>query len=142
MRFEAVNLGESAQDLSLTAMVDIQCTEAGVLPSVVLPRSATGAQCMSVDRSTGSPRQISISSTASPQTDDMKERTRTRIHPSIIGPPPSRLAISPWKHPAMRDTTRVQSGKEWRKIVRTDRRKRGHLLAACCLEEKRVPRIQ
>ena len=58
MRFEGANLGESAQDLSLTAMVHLQCTEAGVLPSSVLPRSATGAQCMSVDRSSGSARQI------------------------------------------------------------------------------------
>ena len=58
MRFEGANLGESAQNLSLTAMVHLQCTEAGVLPSSVLPRSATGAQCMSVDRSSGSARQI------------------------------------------------------------------------------------
>ena len=43
MRFAGVNLGEFAQDLSLTAMVDLQCTEAGVLKLAVLPRSATGA---------------------------------------------------------------------------------------------------
>jgi hypothetical protein len=110
VRFEGVNLGESAQDLSLTAMVDLQCTEVGV--AIGGASSICNWSAMHVSRSF---KRFGSTDLHQQYGESPEERTRTRIHPSIIGLPPSRLEISPWKHRAMRDTTRVQSGKKCKK---------------------------